>query len=196
MQWESLNGSKGWLREMKHITQILQMPTPDNETIYDLEMVHSKLMKLTRSHWWADANTKSKLEYYVLFKDQEDPCTIVKANLDRRERSLLTQLVSGILPIEKEVGRYTNVKKELRFCKICNVPRTVEDEYHFLFDCAPLQYERSMFYVNHIENVEEFMLLNDHMKVKYLLTKDMVKCFAEWVVAMFDKRKSIIYKPS
>ena len=114
-----------------HIVHILQLPLPDGTFTYDLNVVQTELMKLTKAHWWKDAETKSKLENYVIFKDREDCNTIVKANLDRRERSLLTHLVSGILPIEKEVGRFTNVKKDLRFCKICNVPGTLEDEYHF-----------------------------------------------------------------
>ena len=140
MQWETSLGSKGWFGEVKCITNTLKLPPPNGEFVYDLSVVERELMKLTKSHWWANVETKSKLEYYIIFKDHEDGNTIVKANLDRRERSLLTQLVSRILPIEKEVGRFTNVKKELHFCKICNVPRALENEYHFLFSCAPLQY--------------------------------------------------------
>ena len=109
---------------------------------------------------------------------------------------MLTQLVSGVLPIKKEIGRYTNIKKELRFCKICNVHGALEDEYHFLFSCAPLQYICSMYYVNHVPDIAEFMLLNDHMKVRYLLTKERVKSFAERLVVMVDARRVLIYKPS
>ena len=196
MQWEISSGNKGWFGDLKCITNLLHLPAPDGEFVYDLSAVESELMKLTKSHWWTNAESKSKLEYYVIFRDREDCNTIVKANLDRRERSVLTQLVSGILPIEKEIGRFTNIKKEQRFCKICNVPGAIEDEYHFLFSCAPLQFVRSMFYVNHVPDIAEFMLLTDHLKVRHLLTKDKVKAFAEWVVNMVDTHRALTYKPS
>ena len=112
MQWEMSYESKGWFGDLKCITHTLQLPAPNGEFVYDLSVVEAELMKLTKSHWWANAETKSKLEYYSIFKDREDCNTIVKANLDRHERSLLTQLVSGILPIEKEMSRFTNVKKD------------------------------------------------------------------------------------
>ena len=89
--------------------------------------------------------------------------------------------------------RFTNVDCEDRLCTICNVG-VVEDEYHFLFDCAPFQTERSLFYLKHITNVGQFMLWPDATKVRYLTSKDMVKHFAELLESLYFRRRSILYK--
>ena len=50
---------------------------------------------------------------------------------------LVGRLLCGILPLEIETGRYTRVKRDLRFCKICGKDKVV-DETHFLLDCSKL----------------------------------------------------------
>ena len=35
---------------------------------------------------------------------------------------------------EIEMGRHSNIPRELRFCKVCNMQQT-ESEYHFLLEC-------------------------------------------------------------
>ena len=80
-----------------------------------------------------------------------------------------------------------------RLCKICNTG-VVEDEYHFLFSCAPLQLERSTFYVKHVPNLTEFMLMPDAMKVKWLLSKEKIKEFAELLEALYFKRRFELYR--
>ena len=58
----------------------------------------------------------------------------------------MTQLRLGILPLEKETGRYTliydkalkrNRKREPseRLCKFCDI-KTCEDEIHFVLSCS------------------------------------------------------------
>ncbi len=143
---------------------------------------------------WSEAECKTKLRSFICFKDRSDTTTVVKANLSRIQRSLLAKLSSGTLPLELEIGRYTNVDEEDHLCRICNTNQ-VETEYHFLFDCAPLQWVRSGFYVDHVPNIGWFMLLPDHKKVMYLLSKDMVKYFAEFVENLYYARRNIIYKP-
>ena len=57
--------------------------------------------------------------------------TIIK---NRKARTLLAKLRLGVLPLEIEKGRRSNVAREDRFCKFCNSEK-VEDEVHFLFEC-------------------------------------------------------------
>ena len=194
LKWEISKGGKGWCSDLAEITRTLHLPHPFTGILYDLDNAKASLKSLSRREWWAEAETKSKLRSFIWFKDRTDSTTIVKANLSRSQRSLLSKLSSGTLPIELETGRYTNVDEKDRLCTICNTNK-VETEYHFLFDCAPTQWIRSKFYVEHIVDIEWFMLLPDYRKVMFLLRKEMVKHFAQLVEDLYYARRNIIYKP-
>ena len=112
--------------------------------------------------------------------------TVVKADL-----SLMAKLSSGKFPIELKTGRYLIIDEEDRLCTISNT-NVVETEYHFLFDCSPLQAVRSCFCVEHIKNFEWFILLPDAEKVKYLYSKEMIKYFAELLENLYYTRRNII----
>ena len=116
---------------------------------------------------------------------------MVVANLSCMQRSLLAKLCCGTLPLEIEVGRFLNTK--LRFCKICN-RNVLENEYYFLFSCAPLQVERSTFYVRAIDDIASFMLMSDGDEVKFLLSESMIKLFSEWIEQMYYKRRRMVYR--
>ena len=58
-----------------------------------------------------------------------------------RERSYLTQLRLGILPINIETGRYKSIPLERRICTLCNLDQ-IEDEIHILFYCNKYNLER------------------------------------------------------
>ena len=51
-----------------------------------------------------------------------------------KEKSYLSQLRLGILPIAIETGRYRQVPISERKCTICK-KNEVEDEFHILFKC-------------------------------------------------------------
>ena len=107
---------------------------------------------------------------------------------------MLAKLVSGIMPLEIETGRYTGIPKDERHCKVCN-GNVVEDEYHFLFSCIAYQRERSQFYLNQVHNVfENFMLSPDCEKVKWMLSKDNIKNSGLFVETLYRKRREILYK--
>jgi len=55
-------------------------------------------------------------------------------NMSKHLRSLLTQLRSGILPLEIETGTYYGITREQRICKQCNL-NIIENEQYLLFDC-------------------------------------------------------------
>ena len=66
-------------------------------------------------------------------------------NRSRNERSVLSQLRCSILPIQIQIGRFTNHKIEERICPICK-SGDIETECHFLFDCPYYENERKNFY--------------------------------------------------
>ncbi len=57
-------------------------------------------------------HTKTKLELYVRIGSfDEQPC-LVKIGMTRWQRSLMSKLFCGILPLELETGRYQGVKRK------------------------------------------------------------------------------------
>ena len=87
------------------------------------------------------------------------------------------------------------MKEEERTCKVCNLNR-IEDERHFLFSCAPLQLERSSFYVDTIKDIGEFMLLDVPAEIRMLIESGCIKKFDRYVEQILHKRQSILYKPT
>jgi len=54
--------------------------------------------------------------------------------MSKHLRSLLTQLRSGTLLLEIEIGRYYGITREQRICQQCNL-NVIENEQHLLCDC-------------------------------------------------------------
>ena len=68
--------------------------------------------------------------------------TLVKSQVTRYQRSLLSQLKFGILPLKIETDRYQGIPLNERKCRLCN-SGSIEDETHFLFQCNSLNEARS-----------------------------------------------------
>ena len=136
-----------------------------------MDNVQTAAHKFSIDQWWHGAQQQPKLRTYIEVRPQDEPTAVVKCNLKRCPRSLLSRLLCGILPLELKVGRFNDMPEELRLCKTCNLPN-IENEYHFLFDCAPLQSIRSAFYIENNINIEQFMTVPDAEKVKSLLIEE------------------------
>ena len=102
-------------------------------------------------------------------------------------------MLCGVLPLEIETGRYVGKAVADRLCKVCNMNR-VEDEFHFLFDCCMYQGERSKYYVDNVSDIENFMFLSDPDKVKFMLSKERVKNTGDYINAIYQKRRQILFK--
>ena len=76
----------------------------------------------------------AKLETYKQIKPAFGVEKYLTLNIDRYEKSLLSQLRYGILPLRIETGRFVNEKHHERLCTLCN-SNLVEDTEHFLFHC-------------------------------------------------------------
>ena len=159
-----------------------------------MEAVANATLHYSKGLWWEEVEEKPKLRTYVQIRKPDDPPVLASSFIKRLNRSLLAKLMLGILPLELEVGRYLNTKHELCYCRICNLG-LVENEFHFLFTCAALQDVRSAFYVNNIEDIESFMLVDDAAKVYYLCQRDKIRKFAKYIECLYRKRRSILYKP-
>ncbi len=76
-----------------------------------------------------------KLRTYRLFKCEDGLEDYIKLNLERGDRSLISQLRLGILPLRVESGRFVGERLENRICVNCQ-SNCVEDEEHFIFECS------------------------------------------------------------
>ncbi len=68
----------------------------------------------------------------------------LKLDLDRYDKSLLSQFRYRILPLELETGRYKGIDRENRLCTLCNTGE-IEDQIHFSFTCPVYDHFRTEF---------------------------------------------------
>ena len=62
---------------------------------------------------------------------------------DYQNRKAICKLRTSSHLLKIETGRWTNIARENRICTQCR-QNTVEDEYHFLFDCTMHANERNI----------------------------------------------------
>ena len=138
----------------------------NNLEIIDLKLCKSKLGELYEETMFNSMAGKSKLELFCKVKTDMQAAPYVTANLAKSERSLISQLMGGCLPLEIELGRYTKTERDCRFCKCCC--DGVEDELHFLFECRINDSTRETIF-NTIPDIR--CLRNNIDKLKLLLGK-------------------------
>ena len=61
--------------------------------------------------------------------------------MERRNIILMTRLRAGSNALAQSQGRQNRVLWDARVCQVCSSGK-VEDEYHFLMDCEPLEKQR------------------------------------------------------
>ena len=112
-----------------------------------MDDVQTRLKNLFVTQWKRHVTSKPKLRTYALFKTHFDTEKYITQNLSRKQRSMLGQLRSGILPLEIETGRFRNIPPHKRICHVCN-QNNVENEYHFLFACPLYEVLRRNWFLN------------------------------------------------
>ena len=184
-----------WLSEIHDITVQLHLPGPDDQVLYDMDIVDYAILQKSKEDWMQEAMLKPKLDVYRNIKDDINSTSLVDSNLNRYKRSLLAKLICGILPLEVETARYDTPvpPREERYCRVC-VKNLPENESHFIFDCEKLQEIRSNFYAENIEDIVDFMMKEDNEKIKCLLSPAMIKAFAKLVEKLFAQRRAILYQ--
>ncbi len=74
--------------------------------IIPLDTVKAKINEQFQINWRHNCSTKPKLRTYVTFKNNVEVASHIACNLPKYERSLISQLRLGILPLRIETGRY------------------------------------------------------------------------------------------
>jgi hypothetical protein len=83
--------------------------------------VKTSLYNLMKIDWQDSIKIKPKLRTYIIFKTEFETEHYIKYHMSKRNRSLLAQFRLGILPINIEIGRYSNIPLDRRICNIIYV---------------------------------------------------------------------------
>ncbi len=110
---------------------------------------------------------------------------------NRAHRTLLSQFRCRILPLKIETGRYTQIPLQFRLGILCD-SNLVEDENHFLFQCHFYHTLRDQFCQKDL--YPEFYVMNNNLKLKYLMSETLVKDTFEYIYCCYSKQRDFIYK--
>ena len=147
--WQSEAHRKPKLRTFVqiHISASLGIDINSNDGyIFSLTDAYNIFLNQNRPTWQSEAHRKPKLRTFVQIHDFDSNQLLVKSGLARYQRSLLSQLKFGILPLKIETDRYQGIPPDRQICKLCAL-NTPEDEAHFLFSCPTLTPVRESAYV-------------------------------------------------
>ena len=161
-----------------------------------MDMLERKFLVVARQAWRDLAPTKCKLVTYIHVQDFTETSVLVNLNLPHYQHSILAWLLCGILPIDVEVGRFTNIKRHVRFSKLCKSSNLIEDEIHLLITCDRLKDTQDEYIKPLLDSNSATSNMSDIEKVRWLLSGEMLQDSAPQIEALFRARQSIIYKPT
>ena len=161
-------------------------------TTVDINSGREKIFENEKTEWVENVSDYSKLDLLSKIKTEFGTEKYLQLDLDRYDKSLLSQFRYGILPLEIETGRYKNLKREQRFCTICNCG-AIEDQIHFAFYCSAYQEIRDEFIETCKDRVIGWHVLTDMGRVAILFT-DQPRLFGKYIKKIFMHRKGILFK--
>ncbi len=110
----------------------------------DINLGREKIFENDKTEWAENLGDYSKLDSLSKIKTEFGTERYLHSDLDRYDKSLLSQFRYRILQLEIETGRYKNLKREQRLCTIYN-RGAVEGQIHFAFYCSAYQEMRDEF---------------------------------------------------
>ncbi|CAB4043043.1 Hypothetical predicted protein [Paramuricea clavata] len=113
-----------------------------NRAIPDLDSLTTNLVescvKDTKENyqrfWRHKLENSSKLTFYTSIKEDYELETYLTTITNSNQRKHLTQLRLSNHKLMIELGRYENIPREDRICKVCQAGE-IETEHHFLTSC-------------------------------------------------------------
>ena len=132
-----------------------------------------------------------KLDLLVNIKHNFGTEKYLEMDLDRYDKSLLSQFRYGILPIEIETGRYRGLDRKDRLCTLCN-EGVVEDQIHFALKCPTYDQIRTEFVNACRVRIVGWDILTDTGKISLLYDRQ-PRLFGKYIKDIFLHRKSLLY---
>ena len=192
-RWEKSLKVQGWVGQVKHILDYASMSESDGlEVRSNLDVLEARLKVLNRDKWWVEACSKPKLVTFIEIHDRSDIRGIVRHNLSRSNRSILTKFKCGVLPILVETGRYTDIPREKRTCKLCT-KNVTETEEHFLLECEGLTDVRDECFSKYAISPKDCGKVGTE-RIKFMLSHDNIQATCHTITCLFDARRESMYK--
>ena len=145
---ESVHHGKGsWMRKMARCRQDFDWKNVGQMHIQSLSetelrgMLESVAWRKVQEKWREELERKPKLstmQTIIMECGEESRCAGIKMKSERR---MILKLRGGTAPLQGEMGRWWEVKREERTCKECNSGE-VEDVIHWLLRCPTWNSQR------------------------------------------------------
>lgn len=183
--------TKSWAYEIKHILDNLGLSHFWNmqfERTPPFQTIRQRIRDQFAQNWSAALHAMSKLELYRRYKQNFEFENYLQTVANDKQRRFLTafRLVSHHLEIE--MGRHSNIPKEQRLCKVCNM-RQPESEYHFLLVCPAYHDLRLSLFPNSYSSWPNLQKFENLMKIK---TRKITNNISRFIVAANKIRSDII----
>ena len=151
-------------------------------------------MSQHQASWLRLVQSKPKLYLYETFKLEYSTENYCLLNMSKYQRSLIAKLRLGVLPINIEIGRYSGLPREERYCPLCNNTE-VETEIHAILYCPSYRAERSIM-IDHAKSVSDtFDRLTDRGKIGFLTSNNnTLRKTARFISEMLKIRENILRK--
>ncbi len=164
----------------------------NNLNTVNIDKAKECLMDKLEGDWRKSVQRKVKLELYDAIKCNYGAEKYLLLNTDKFEKSLLSQLRYGILPIRIETGRFTNESREERVCTLCTT-NTIESVEHFLFECEAYDAQRLPFVTKAQSVINNWDELTQIECLKYLF-EVIPRTLGKYVKEIFLYRREKIYR--
>ena len=188
--WDTSTPDKGWAGDIKAIFGELNMiDSYTNVSCVSVERSWALLHEAKCHEWRNSLNNYPKLRTYTGFKADFKTEPYVYTCMNKKYRSVVAQLRSGILPLEIETGRWKGTELFNRVCHLCR-SGCVEDEAHFLFTCDFYKDERQSFAKEFPVNLSN---LSTPEKFTILMQENNILAFAKYVWKIYEKRKGKLF---
>lgn len=155
-----------------------------------MKVVTELMVNLYSTKWQNEIQNVSKLRTYRQIKFNFGCEDYLNLNLKKFERSMLSQLRTGILPLRVETGRYIGEPAEQRICKFCQT-NNVEDERHFLLYCNLYDDIRQNLLTD-IITPDAYNVLSDEQKLNVIINDHARKC-SKYILQAYLRRRGILY---
>ena len=109
-----------------------------------LKLIKERILDQYKQSWYSAINNSQRLISYCRFKHDFKLETYLDVIQDNKFKIALSRFRLSSHNLEIERGRYTNVSRADRICRMCN-SGFVENEYHFLLVCPVFRHFRRQY---------------------------------------------------
>ncbi len=108
------------------------------ENQFDTEIpfpaIKQRILDMYHQSWNNDINNSNRLITYCRYKKSFSFETYLNKIPERKHRNALSRFRLSSHKLEIEKGRYTNIPRDERICRLCT-QNVIENEYHVLMAC-------------------------------------------------------------